>query len=74
MVFLIRSEHINIASVLSAFSLSLFAIIQFYMAPTHACRRIIAKYGLLGCDLLNSMLDILLSCPSHNCIPLAGTC
>ena len=40
----LRGEHINIASVLSAFSLSLFAIIQFCIATTHACRLIIAEF------------------------------
>ena len=44
MLFLIRGEHINIASVLSAFSFSLFAIIQFCISTTHACRRIIAEF------------------------------
>ena len=44
MLFLIRGEHINIASVLSEFSLSLFVVIQFCIATTHACRRIIAEF------------------------------
>ena len=46
MLFLTRGEHINIASVLSAFSLSLFTIIQFCIATTQCLQTVVAHEGV----------------------------